>query len=115
MKVKPGKLKVSGFPSPRRARRSAAKKHFHAGISNDPMVKLLLELVIGGMIGLGAKISTGLRGTPPYILLGIGGAFVGTRIVDAMGIGALGSGAIVGPGLGAAFLVIGRRQTHPPQ
>jgi hypothetical protein len=29
---------------------------------------------------------------------------VGTRIVDVMGIGALGLGAIVGPGLGAAFL-----------
>jgi uncharacterized membrane protein YeaQ/YmgE (transglycosylase-associated protein family) len=80
----------------------------------NPITSLLLDIAIGGAIGWVAKIATGSRGESPYFLLGIGGALVGAKIVDAIEFEVFGAGTFVGAALGAALFVIGWRQTLAP-
>jgi hypothetical protein len=80
----------------------------------DPITSLLLDIAIGGAVGWLRKTVTGLRGDSPYFLLGIARALVGAKIVDAIEFDILGAGTFVGAALGAAFFVIGWRQTLPP-
>jgi uncharacterized membrane protein YeaQ/YmgE (transglycosylase-associated protein family) len=80
----------------------------------DPITSLLLDMAIGGAVGWVGKMATGPRDESPYFLLGIGGALVGAKIVDAIEFDVLGAGTFVGAALGAAFFVIGWRQTRPP-
>jgi uncharacterized membrane protein YeaQ/YmgE (transglycosylase-associated protein family) len=49
-----------------------------------------------------------------YLLLGIAGALVGARVVDALEFHFLGFEAVIGAILGATFFVIGWRQLQPP-
>jgi uncharacterized membrane protein YeaQ/YmgE (transglycosylase-associated protein family) len=80
----------------------------------EPFTSLLLDIAIGGAIGWVGKIANGSRDESPYFLLGIGGALVGAKIVDAIEFDVLGAGTFVGAALGAVFFVIGWRQTLAP-
>ena len=80
----------------------------------DPITSLLLDVAIGGVVGWVCKIATGAQDGLLYFLLGIGGALVGAKIVDVLDFDVLGAGTFVGAALGAAFFVIGWRQTLAP-
>jgi uncharacterized membrane protein YeaQ/YmgE (transglycosylase-associated protein family) len=80
----------------------------------DPITSLLLDIAIGGAIGWVWRIATKARDRFLYFLLGIGGALVGAKIVEAIDFDVLGAGTFVGAALGAAFFVIGWRQTLAP-
>jgi uncharacterized membrane protein YeaQ/YmgE (transglycosylase-associated protein family) len=73
-----------------------------------------LYIAVGGAVGWVANIATGSRAESPFFLLGISGALVGTKIVDAIEFEVLGAGTFVGAALGAAVFVIGWRQTLAP-
>jgi len=48
----------------------------------------------------------------PYLLLGVAGALVGGKIADVLEVYVLGAGPFIGAVLGAAFFVIGWRQSQ---
>jgi len=80
----------------------------------DPIASLLLDIAIGGAVGWAGKVAAGPRDASPYLLLGIAGALVRTKIVDAFQVHILGAGTLVGAALGAAFFVIGWGQIQSP-
>jgi uncharacterized membrane protein YeaQ/YmgE (transglycosylase-associated protein family) len=71
--------------------------------ATDPITSLLLDIMIGGAVGWVWEIATEPRGGFHYFLLGIAGAPVGVKIVDAIDFDVLGASTFVGAALGAAF------------
>jgi uncharacterized membrane protein YeaQ/YmgE (transglycosylase-associated protein family) len=80
----------------------------------DPITSLLLDVAIGGAVGWVGKIATKPRDGSLYFLLGIGGALVGAKLVEAIDFDVLGAGAFIGAAFGAVFFVIGWHQTLAP-
>ena len=83
------------------------------GPPTNPITSLVLKIAIGAAVGWAAKKLTRSSSNSPYLLLGVAGALVGGKIADVLEVYVLGVGPFIGAALGAAFFVIGWRQSQP--
>ena len=83
------------------------------GPLTNPMTSLVLKITIGAAVGWVAKKLTRSSSNSLYLLLGVAGALVGGNISDVLEVYVLGAGPFIGAVLGAAFFVIGWRQSQP--
>ena len=83
------------------------------GLLTNPITSFVLKIAIGAAVGWDAKRLTRSSSNFPYLLLGVAGALVGGKIADVLEVYVLGAGPFIGAVLGAAFFVIGWRQSQP--
>ena len=83
------------------------------GLLTNPITSFVLKIAIGAAVGWDAKRLTRSSPNSPYLLLGVAGALVGGNISDVLEVYVLGAGPFIGAVLGAAFFVIGWRQSQP--
>ena len=83
------------------------------GLLTSPITSLVFKIAIGTAVGWAAKRLTRSSSNSPYLLLGVAGALVGGKIADVLEVYVLGAGPFIGAVLGAAFFVIGWRQSQP--
>jgi uncharacterized membrane protein YeaQ/YmgE (transglycosylase-associated protein family) len=81
------------------------------GLLTNPITILVLKIAIGAAVGSATKRLTRSSSNSPYLLLGVAGALVGGKIADVLEVYVFGAGPFIGAVLGAAFFVIGWRQS----